>query len=212
MSAAKSHARSVAILGPGNIGGTLAHLLAPHGHRILLSFFRDRGKAEQVAANAGHGVSLALPSEVGAAEVLILSVPWTAIDDALASAGPLAGRVLIDATNPYGASPPVDRLSSTLVARRAPGAHVAKAFNSLNFRLLEKQGGGKAEPRAVMPFGANHEGARVAVKQLIHDAGYEPLDLGTLEDTHPQEPGQPLYNKVLSRAQALTLLGRTDAP
>src|SRR4051794_25780956 len=73
----------IAIIGNGNIGGGLGKAWTAKGHSIT---FGERDPASIRAA-------------VAAAEVVVLAMPWKALDDVLAAAGDLAGKVVIDCTN-----------------------------------------------------------------------------------------------------------------
>jgi hypothetical protein len=92
----------IGVIGAGGSVGAAARLLARAGHELLLSYSRDpdklRAQAEEIGAQAGT------PAEAAAfGDVVILAVPWPAIDDAVAQAGSLDGRIVIDTTNPFGA-------------------------------------------------------------------------------------------------------------
>src|SRR4051794_8381305 len=91
----------IAIIGAGRIGGNAARLFAKAGHDVLVSFSRDRDKLDAMAAEIG-GRSGAPQEAAQFGEVVMVAVSWTLIDDVLAQAGPLEGRIVIDTTNQYG--------------------------------------------------------------------------------------------------------------
>ncbi|HLM63570.1 MAG TPA: NAD(P)-binding domain-containing protein [Acidimicrobiales bacterium] len=75
-------------------------------HDVLICLSRPPGQLAARAAEPGDHVSAASTAyAVASADVVMLAVPWDAIDQALAEAGALAGKVVLDATNPYGAGP-----------------------------------------------------------------------------------------------------------
>ena len=94
----------VGIIGAGHIGGNLARLLSQAGHDIMVSFSRSPASLDALAADAGARAGS--PAAAAAhGEVIIVSVPWAAVDTALAQAGgaqALAGKVVIDTTNQFG--------------------------------------------------------------------------------------------------------------
>src|SRR6266480_3392465 len=93
----------VGFIGAGNIGGGMARLFARAGHEVLLSFSRDRGSLERLAAEIGPQATVGTPREAARfGEVVVLSVPWSAIDLALEQAGPLEGKVMIYTCNQFG--------------------------------------------------------------------------------------------------------------
>src|SRR4051794_32709173 len=119
----------IGVIGAGRIGGNAARLFAQAGHDVLLSFSRDparlRSRAEQIGASDGT------PAEaVAFGDVVMLSVPWGTIDEALAQAGSLEGKIVIDTTNQFGPEG-LEQLPEGLTAvqlnqRRMPGARVVK--------------------------------------------------------------------------------------
>ncbi len=73
------------------------------GHEVLFSFSRDPEKLRALADAAGNGARAGTPAEaVAFGEVVMLSVPWAMVDEALDAAGPLDGKPLIDTTNQFG--------------------------------------------------------------------------------------------------------------
>src|SRR6266498_1510046 len=96
----------IGIIGAGNIGGNIARRLALAGHEVTISFARDQAKLAALAAETGATVGD--PSRAATAEVVVLSVPWGVIDQALAAAGPLAGKVVVDTTNQFGPGGAID--------------------------------------------------------------------------------------------------------
>src|SRR5919109_2919922 len=94
----------VGIIGAGRIGGNAGRLLANAGHEVTLSFARDRARLDELASDIG--ASTGTPAEAaGFGEVVVFSVPWSAIPEALEQAGSLSGKIVIDTTNQFGAGP-----------------------------------------------------------------------------------------------------------
>src|SRR5205814_4098005 len=122
----------VAILGPGRIGGNVTRQLVRAGHPVTLAFARDESRLRALADEIGARV--ARPADaVAGAEVVVVAVPWSALDDALAQAGPLDGRVVVDTTNQFGAGPmpAAGQTAAAFNASRMPGARYTKCFNTL---------------------------------------------------------------------------------
>ena len=94
----------IGIIGSGRIGGNAGKLFAKAGHEVMFSFSRDAQKLRGAGSRGGQrrprGHSGARRPEFG--EVVVLSVPWALVDEALEAAGPLDGKVLIDTTNQFG--------------------------------------------------------------------------------------------------------------
>jgi predicted dinucleotide-binding enzyme len=147
----------IGVLGGGRVGDGLARLWQRAGHDVRVS------TRATVAETAAFG------------EVVVLAVPATAVAEALASAGPLAGKVLVDATN----SLTPDGATNADVVRLAPGARVFKAFNTLFAPLYDRIPEAERPPSLV--FCGDDSEAKSTVSQLIRDAGVEPVDAGGLD-------------------------------
>jgi predicted dinucleotide-binding enzyme len=87
------------IIGAGHVGRNIARLAALAGYDVTVSFARDRANLTALATEIG---GTAGESADAAADLVVLSVPWGVIDEALAQAGSLAGRIVIDTTNQFG--------------------------------------------------------------------------------------------------------------
>jgi 8-hydroxy-5-deazaflavin:NADPH oxidoreductase len=123
----------IGVIGAGRIGGNAARLFARAGHELLLSFSRDQDKLERLASQIG--ASAGTPREAARfGEVVMLSVPWTLVDEALDQTGPLDGKIVIDTTNQFAQGGLEDlggRTAAQANAARMPGARYTKAFNTL---------------------------------------------------------------------------------
>jgi predicted dinucleotide-binding enzyme len=147
------------------------------------------------------------------ADIVLLAVPWRS-PEALPPADAVAGKIVIDAMNPYGSDGQVMDLepstSSEATAKRLPGARIVKAFNTIYFKHLESRG------RPDLPLDDRHaifvagddEAAKREVIALIEAIGFGPVDTGTLvEGGRRQQPNTPLYNQVITRREGLARLG-----
>jgi hypothetical protein len=167
----------VAILGPGRIGGNVARQLARAGHAVTLAFARDESRLRALAGEIGARV--AAPADVVAgAEVVVVAVPWSALDEALAQAGPLDGKVVVDTTNQFGAGPmpAAGQTAAAFNASRMPGARYTKCFNTLTAAFQAEVA--HRTPRVVQWLCGDDPEAKALVAELVRDAGYEPVDLG----------------------------------
>jgi hypothetical protein len=88
------------IIGAGHVGGNIARLAALAGYDVTVSFARDRANLTALATEIGGTAGES--ADAAAADLVVLSVPWGVIDEALAQAGSLAGRIVIDTTNQFG--------------------------------------------------------------------------------------------------------------
>jgi predicted dinucleotide-binding enzyme len=149
----ESDGMRIGIIGVGRIGGNAARLFARAGHEVLLSFSRDADRLPALAAETGARTGT--PREaVGFGEVVFLSVPWPVLDDVIAQAGPLDGKIVIDSTNQFGCEGWENlglRTAAEVNAARMPGARYTKAFNTLTAGF-QAQAAGRTGPDRVVMF------------------------------------------------------------
>lgn len=178
----------VGVIGAGRIGGNAGRLFSRAGHEVLFSFSRDRAKLEALAKEAG-GVA-GTPAEAARfGEVVMLSVPWALVDEALEVAGPLDGKVLIDTTNQFGRNEngnfgvlrlPDGLSAAAYNARRAGDARLVKAYNTMTAGFQAEAAGRTGPDRVVMFYAGDDEGANTVVAGLIDDSGFDPAYVGSL--------------------------------
>jgi 8-hydroxy-5-deazaflavin:NADPH oxidoreductase len=177
----------IGIIGAGNIGGNIARRLAVAGHQVTVSFARDPAKlaalADQISAEIGASVAVGQPTDAASADVVVLSVPWGVIDQALAAAGPLGGRIVVDTTNQY-AGGLVDlqgRTAARYNAERLPGARYTKCFNTLTAAFQAQAATRSGEGRVVQWLCGDDGQAKQVVGGLVAAAGYIAVDLGGID-------------------------------
>jgi 8-hydroxy-5-deazaflavin:NADPH oxidoreductase len=184
--------RTVAIVGTGNIGGTLATEFAAGGQDFLLAG-RDLEAVRKIAADlGGHAVAVSIDEAVERAGVLVFAVWLDAFEQLIAEYGErLAGKVIIDPSNPVGPDGaggyrkviPEQESSGQILAGRLPaGARLVKAFGTLSAPTLAAAA--RREPdRAVLFYAADDEAAGDLAADLIRTAGYEPVRVGGLDQS-----------------------------
>jgi 8-hydroxy-5-deazaflavin:NADPH oxidoreductase len=171
----------IGIVGAGRIGGGMARQLAAAGHELKLSFTRDRARLEQFVQELGPTASADTPAEAAAfGEVVVISVPWSVLPEALEQSGSLAGKIVIDTTNQYGAPPlpPEGETAAHFNAARMTGARYTKSFNTLTSAFQAEAAGRQGDERVVQWLCGDDAEAKRIVARLIEDAGFVPVDLG----------------------------------
>lgn len=166
--------QKLGIIGEGNVGGALAKGLRNAGHDV-----------RTVAADPA-----ALRELAGWADVLILAVPFGAIDDVVATIGPLAGKVLIDATNALDASWQLalgfDTSGAEQLQRKVPGARVVKAFNTVFAQHMAT--GHLADEQLTALVASDDADAKAITLGLARDLGFDGIDAGPLKNARTLEP------------------------
>jgi hypothetical protein len=123
---------------------------------------------------------------VRGADVVFLATPFQANSGNLEGiAGELAGKVLVDCTNPVGPGLSHGLKSaqsgSELVQKLAPGAKVVKAFSIYGFENFEDSSYPAYNVKPAMMFCGNDAAAKATAARLVGELGWEPLDVGGLE-------------------------------
>jgi 8-hydroxy-5-deazaflavin:NADPH oxidoreductase len=180
----------IGILGPGRIGGNAARLWSRAGHDVLISFSRHPDELPGRAADLGDHVGAAAPAQaVDVADVVMLAVPWDAIDEALRQAAGLAGKVVIDATNQFGsgAKPGAGQTVAQYNAARMPGARYVRAFNTLTASFQAAASSRPSYERTVLFLCGDYSEAKRTVSGLIEDAGFAPVDIGSIAEAAVME-------------------------
>jgi predicted dinucleotide-binding enzyme len=176
---------NIGVVGAGRIGGGIARRLAAAGHRVRLSFSRDPASLGELAREIGPNAAAGRPADaVEFAEVVVISVPWSLLPAALEEMGPLAGKIVIDTTNQFGA-PPLPAEGQTAAhfnAARMPGALYTKSFNTLTSAFQAETAGRQGDDRVVQWLCGDDTDAKSVVVGLIEDAGFVPVDLSGTAD------------------------------
>lgn len=210
----------IATIGAGRIGGGIARQLAGAGHEIRLSFSRDPARLDAWADQIGPNVSADSPREAAQfAEVVVISVPWSELPNALAQAGSLDGRIVIDTTNQFGAPPlpPEGQTAAQFNAARMPGARYTKSFNTLTAAFQAESARRVGDARVVQWLCGDDDGAKEVTAGLIADAGFVAVDLGGTADCSvmeaPRRPGAVYGEEYrLADARAVVQAVRAGRP
>lgn len=204
----------IGIIGAGNIGATVAQLFARAGHEVAISNSRGPESLKDLVAGLGERARAVTVEEAARfGDVVLLAIPWRT-PEGLPRAETVAGKIVIDAMNPYTEQgEPFDlgdaTTSSEEVLKRLPGARLVKAFNTIYFKHLQEQGRTDVpveERRAIFLAGDDAE-AKEAVSRLIAGIGFAPVDTGTLrEGGRRQQPNSDIYNRTITGREAQGLL------
>lgn len=170
----------IAVLGAGNIGGTLGRKWVAAGHQVTFGVNDLNGEhAQKLRDELGNRASIGTLAQAlsSGPEVVLMAIPGGTMDATIAQyAGQLDGKIIIDAANNMRASVPN---SFAALQQYTPNARIYRAFNTYgweNFADSEYAGG----PPDLFYCGTDGE-ARAVVEQLIADIGLQPMYLGGVE-------------------------------
>jgi predicted dinucleotide-binding enzyme len=189
----------IGILGSGSVGQTLAQGFLKHGHQAMLGT-RDPKKSDvQKWLQANSDAKVGTFAETAAfGKLLVLATKGSVADNALelAEAANLAGKTVMDATNPIADAPPVDGVlvfttgpNESLAEKlqsKFPNSHIVKAFNSVGAGQMVNPHYQQGIP--TMFLCGNDTGAKEQVSEIIKLFGWEPFDCGSLVAARAIEP------------------------
>jgi predicted dinucleotide-binding enzyme len=188
LTASAGLADTIAIIGTGDVAGALGPEFAAQGHRIVYGSRQpDRDSVRELVERTGHGASATTPAEsVAGADIVVLAVPGLIVGEIAESLGDLAGKIVIDPTNPIRRGPEnalmhaVDTSNAEIIQAVQPDAEVVKAFSTLNWRTMvdPASAGGPVS----IPLAGDSEPAKQRVAELCRGMGLDPIDLGGIEN------------------------------
>jgi predicted dinucleotide-binding enzyme len=205
----------IGFIGAGKIGSTLAQLAVDHGHDVVLSNSRGPETLRDLVSQLGEHASASTPEDAEQeGDVVVVTIPLKAQGDV--PTGHTFGKVVIDTENYYpqrdGHFAELDEgrtTSSEMLARHLPGAKVVKAFNSIRFDDLAKDGKPAGSPdRRALPIAGDDPDAKQVVGRLINEFGFDVVDAGPLSEGRRFEPGTPSYTARLTADELRRELAR----
>lgn len=181
-----ARAETIAMIGTGNVGAALGQRFAEAGHRVIYgSRDPDRAQIRSLVAATGPNASAATQEAAAqAAEILVLAVPWDVVEPLTRSLGDLAGRIVIDPTNPRRIAAdglrdyPFEGSNAERIQALVPAAFVVKAFSTLGAETMRDPAiaGGPVS----VPIVGDDANAKRVVAELVAAIGLEPVDVGPL--------------------------------
>jgi predicted dinucleotide-binding enzyme len=178
---------TISIIGAGNMATAIGARAAAHGHTVEI-MSRDAVKARAVADQIGSGATVGEYGATPAGDIVFLAVLYAGAVDVVKHYGDaLAGKILIETTNPFNAdatgvvTTPGNSISEQIAAVAPASTQVVKAFNTVFRDVLAAD-----RPLDVF-FAGGNAAARARVAALLESLGMRPLDAGGLETTHALE-------------------------
>lgn len=175
-----------AIIGSGAIGSAIAERFAAAGTSVGVATSRGVNAVTPLVERLGPHV---VPTEIAdalQADVVMLAVPFEAVQGLVTSVPDWAGRIVVDATNAidytdFSAADLGGRASSDLVSDWANNARVVKAFGATWAKVLARDPGDGRGGRRVMFLAGNDADANVTIGSLVSGLGFDPIDLGRVD-------------------------------
>jgi predicted dinucleotide-binding enzyme len=184
----------ITIVGTGPVGRTLGRRFADLGHSIVFTARDLQGERMVAALSAVPAAKAVAAGEAAAgADLIVLATQYPHAIEALHSLGDIAGKPVIDTTNPL--KPDLSGLSlghttsaGEEIQAAFPGSHVVKAFNMTGFNIMAAPPAG-----ALMLVAGNDEAARSMAIDLAKAIGFDGSDAGPIERARLLEPMAMLW-------------------
>jgi len=176
---------SIAIIGTGDMGNSLGPKLAKIGYRVIYGS-RDpsRDYVEELVTRTGKGATATTQMEAAqAASIVLLAVPWPAMEQVAQNLGDLDGKILIDVSFPFEQGPDgypqssVETSSAELIQGWNPGANVVKWSLPTAYYIDEPLALGK---RQLNLIAADDRESKEMVARMSAAIGQVPFDAGPL--------------------------------
>ncbi len=182
----------ITILGSGNMAAAFAKQLTAAGHHVGVTG-RNVAKLTELAGQYPGVRRLEPRAAAQDADAVIVATPYEAAAQALRSLGDLAGKVVIDITNPLtpdymGLAIGHDTSAAEQIARAVPGAEVVKGFNTLFAQVLAAGADFGAGRKATVFLAGDSERAKQTARALAESMGFETMDAGPLKNARYLEP------------------------
>jgi predicted dinucleotide-binding enzyme len=190
--------KKIGIVGSGIVGQTLANGFVKHGYDVVLGT-NTASKREQLQAKTNGKAKIGSFEDAAKfGDVVVLATKGMAAEAAVNAAGiaNLAGKTVIDTTNPIADAAPVNgvlqyftSVNDSLMERLqklAPEAHFVKSFSCIGNALMVNPDFNGARP--TMFICGNDEGAKSEVKVILDQFGFDVADMGAVEGARAIEP------------------------
>jgi predicted dinucleotide-binding enzyme len=204
---APAHAASapirIGIIGTGHVGSALATHWAEAGHELVISS-RHPEELVDLADSLGPKVRVGTPREAAAfGTVVLVSVPYAALPQIGKDyADELAGKVVLDTSNPVEnrdgqmAVEAKRKGSGMASAEFLPNTRLVRAFNCIPAASIANDADRKRGGRIAIPIAGDDPAAVLTAKQLVRDAGFDPVLVGPLETAKLFDLGGPLARSL----------------
>jgi len=191
----------IGIIGAGNIGGNLTRRLTALGHEVAVANSRGPQTLGELAAETG-ATPVTVAEAARGAEIVVVTVPLKVVPDLPSGLfdGAAPGFVVIDTGNYYPQQRDgriaalEDGLTESRWTEQHVGHLVVKAFNGTYAQDILDRARPQGDPeRMALPVAADDQTAKLKVRALIDELGFDSVDSGGIDDSWRQQPGTPVY-------------------
>jgi predicted dinucleotide-binding enzyme len=194
----------IGVIGSGRIGSTIGGLWAKAGHEVMFSD-RDPEQVKRAVESAGaRARGGSVQEAVAFGDAVLIAVPYAALPAIRDQVGSqLQGKVVVDPNNPVPARDgemavaAKEKGAAISTAALLPGAKLVRSFNSWGYAVMAREANRQA-PRMALPVAADDAEAKKVGMRLVRDAGFDPVDAGSLASSKVYDLGSSLSGRVLT--------------
>jgi predicted dinucleotide-binding enzyme len=188
----------IAVVGTGDMGGALAVALSrSHDVSVAGSRLGSESAAAAIAASGGRIREIAV-EDARKARLIVLAVPWSAVNKVTRRLGDLRGKIVLVVTVPWieGTTLAVGTKTSgaEIIAAKLEGARVVQAFNTVSSATVREIASYQERPAAIVS--SDNAAAKKVVRALARELGFDDVDGGPLLTARFTEPAGLLWAQL----------------
>jgi 8-hydroxy-5-deazaflavin:NADPH oxidoreductase len=203
----------IAVIGGGNIGGTIGGLWVKAGHPVMFASRHPEDLKPLVEKLGPLAKAGTVEQALAFGDAVLIAVPYKAYPDLGKTYGAsLKGKVVLDAGNATKArdgdlaTEAESEGIGAVSARYLPGARLVRAFNAANYRLFAQNAHRGGAPMAV-PIAGDDKQALAVAAALVRDAGFDPVMVGGLDAARKFQMGSPGFQRDATGPEARKAFG-----
>lgn len=201
---AQGKSMKIGVIGSGRIGSTIGALWVKAGHEVMFSD-RDAEQVKRAVDGLGPKARAGSVAEaVAFGDAVLIAVPYSALPAIQQQVGgQLKGKVVVDPNNPVASrdgemgAQAREKGAGISTAALLPGARIVRAFNSWGYGVMAREANRPA-PRMAIPVAADDATALKVGMQLVADAGFDPVNAGSLAASKAFDLGSSVSGKILT--------------
>jgi predicted dinucleotide-binding enzyme len=194
----------IGVIGSGRIGSTIGGLWVKAGHEVMFSD-RDAEQVKRAIEGLGQRARAgSVPEAAAFGDAVLIAVPYMALPAVQQQVGAqLKGKVVIDPNNPIPsrdgdmAVSAREKGAGVSSAALLPGARIVRSFNAWGYATMAREANRPA-PRMALPVAADDPAALKLGMQLVSDAGFDPVDAGSLAASKAFDLGSAVAGRILT--------------
>jgi predicted dinucleotide-binding enzyme len=199
--------QTVAVIGTGDMGDSLGPQFAKQGYRVLYgSRDPESEKVQALVRLTGADASAMTPPQAAQqGDIVLMLVPWPAMEKVAQSLGDLGGKIVVDVSMPFEQGEDgypqkmVKTSSAEMIQDFNPGARVVKAWATLGSQVIDNTGA--VDGPISVPLASNDREAKETIAKIVAAMGLDPVDFGPLRMAREIESMQMIYMIPLVQAR-----------